>query len=171
MYSWEPIGITRAYYLNSHMGSSSMPMCPIVSDRCLILLCTTHCTWCSQQWAPPFPLLKSLLLSITFNVSIFHLCYMAPIAKDNGLFSYSSTCCRVPAMVARLAHYYYSTDSKNLVMHHFVKKKWVPANTAEVQHSHWLCILSMLHISAALATSKNYVAAQWGPTCRVVECA
>jgi len=28
----------------------------------------------------------------------------------------------------------------------------------DVQHSHWLCILSVLHISAALATSRTRVA-------------
>jgi hypothetical protein len=37
---------------------------------------------------------------------------------------------------------------------------WHPANSAEVQHSHWLCILSVLHIPAALATSMRYVTAK-----------
>ena len=38
-----------------------------------------------------------------------------------------------------------------------LKIGWHLANSAEVQHSHWLCILSVLHISAGLATSKKYV--------------
>jgi hypothetical protein len=33
-----------------------------------------------------------------------------------------------------------------------------PANSVEMQHLHWLCILSVLHISVALATLKKYVA-------------
>src|SRR5216684_1528903 len=38
----------------------------------------------------------------------------------------------------------FTVNSENLVMRHFEKKKfgWHPANSAEVQHSHWLCILS-----------------------------
>jgi hypothetical protein len=67
----------------------------------------------------------------------------------------------------------FTACSENLVVRHFVKKKigWHPANSAEGQHSHWLCVLSVLHISAALAASQKYVAAQRNPTCRVVECA
>jgi hypothetical protein len=66
---------------------------------------------------------------------------------------------------------YFTACSENLVVRHFVKKiGWHPANSAEGQHSHWLCILSVLHISAALATSKKYVAAKRDLTCRVVEC-
>jgi hypothetical protein len=37
---------------------------------------------------------------------------------------------------------------------HFLKKKkigWHPANSAEVQHSHWICILSVLHIPAGFS--------------------
>ena len=70
----------------------------------------------------------------------------------------------------------FTADSKNLVMCHFVKKKLggsrqTPLRCSMQQHSRWLCILSVLHMSAALTTSMKYVAAQIGPTCKVVECA
>src|SRR5258708_24288398 len=53
----------------------------------------------------------------------------------------------------------------------FCKKRfgWYPANSAEVQHPHWLCILSVLHTSAALATSNKYVVVQCCLTCRAAE--
>jgi hypothetical protein len=68
--------------------------------------------------------------------------------------------------------YYYSVFRKPCHVP-FCKKQigWHPANSAEGQHSHRLCILSVLHVSAALAASQKYVAAQQNPTCRVVECA